>query len=179
METVEVDLRLNLKLSHSFYSVWMAIHSLRSTLSLPTSQGFKETTMGITRSACTFVHSLPFVYMDLWRILLFFAPRGVAREGVLLQGLERGLEKSFRVFGIHPCYTFLTLATRRSATLHSSVPDGISGPVFLSSSAGKSKALPGAGPARPQCEKPAPQKAWRHAGPAQSGRDFRGRLGTL
>jgi hypothetical protein len=119
METVEVDLRLNLKLSHSFYSVWMAIHSLRSTLSLPTSQGFKETTMGITRSACTFAHSLPFVYMDLWRILLFLAPRGVAREGVLLQGLERGLEKSFRVFGIHPCYTFLTLATRRSATLHS------------------------------------------------------------
>jgi len=159
METVEVDLRLNLKLSHSFYSVWMAIHSPRSTLSLPTSQGFKETTMGITRSACTFAHSLPFVYMDLWRILLFFAPRGVAREGVLLQGLERGLEKSFRVFGIHPCYTFLTLATRRSATLHSSVPDGISGPVFLSSSAAKSKALPGAGPARPQFENPAPQKA--------------------
>jgi hypothetical protein len=90
---------------------------------------------------------------------LFLAPRGVAREGVLLQGLERGLEKSFRVFGIHPCYTFLTLATRRSATLHSSVPDGISRPVFLSSLAAKSKALPGAGPARPQFEKPAPQKA--------------------
>jgi hypothetical protein len=139
---MEVDLRLDLKLFHSFYFVWIAIHSLRSTRSLLTSQGFKESTM---RGARTFAHSLSFLYIHLWKILLFLAPRGVARKGVLLHGLERGLEKSFRVFGIHRCYTFPTLATRRSATLRSSVPDGISGLVFLSGPAATSKAWHGAG----------------------------------
>ena len=42
----------------------MAILNVQSTLSLLTSQAFKEATMGI-RSEHTFAHSLLFVYLDI------------------------------------------------------------------------------------------------------------------